>query len=267
MTLELRFSRQSIYFRGIIQHSIPYDHEIVTQIELHDVEGIRRSFSQGLDPNSLLGGKPLIQELISEYTRGPRFKECVRVFGDFGLQFEDQALLAILMDDGDAIRKIIGRNSEIVKSRYTLRCAYTPLFEVTLLHVCAEFNHLSCAIELVAAGADVNAKAGLDTFGFGGHTPIFHTVNQNNNLSADMMDYLLSRDADLRTSVDGLIWGRGYDWETFIPAVNPISYAMMGSLPQMHRDERTISRVVSTLMKHAYGIVYTAANVPNKYLS
>jgi hypothetical protein len=68
------------------------------------------------------------------------------------------------------------------------------------------------------------------------------------------------------TSVTGLVWGRGYDWETFIPAVNPISYAMMGLLPQMHRDERTISRIVSTLLKRAYGIDYTAANVPNKYL-
>jgi ankyrin repeat protein len=170
------------------------------------------------------------------------------------------------MDDVDSIRKMIGISSAIVKSRYTLRCAYTPLVEVTLLHVCAEFNHLSCAIELVAAGADVNAKAGLDTHGFGGQTPIFHAVNQNNNLSADMMDFLLSKDVDLMTSVTGLVWGRGYDWETFIPAVNPISYAMMGLLPQMHRDERTISRIVSTLLKRAYGLDYTAANVPNKYL-
>jgi hypothetical protein len=40
----------------------------------------------------------------------------------------------------------------------------------------------------------------------------------------------------------------------------------MGMLPQMHRDEKTISQVVSKLIKHAYGINYIPANIPNKYL-
>ena len=64
----------------------------------------------------------------------------------------------------------------------------------------------------------------------------------------------------------GLIWGKGCDWETLIPSVNPISYAMMGLLPQMHRDEVTISKIVSTLLKHAYGIDYIPKNIPCKYL-
>ena len=51
---------------------------------------------------------------------------------------------------------------------------------------------------------------------------------------------------------DGDIWGNGYEWETGIPVVNPISYSMMGSLPQMHRNELTISKTVSLLMKKAY---------------
>ena len=109
-------------------------------------------------------------------------------------------------------------------------------------------------------------RAGIDDNGFGGQTPIFHTVNQNNNHSIDMMNYLLSKSADLEINVKGLIWGKGYPWETLIPSVNPISYAMMGLLPQMHRDEITISKVVSTLLKHAYGIDYTPRNVPCEYL-
>ena len=51
-----------------------------------------------------------------------------------------------------------------------------------------------------------------------------------------------------------------------MPAVNPVSYTMMGLLPQMHRDETTISKTVSLLLKAAYGIDYTAANVPCAYL-
>jgi hypothetical protein len=115
-------------------------------------------------------------------------------------------------------------------------------------------------------GADVNAKAGLDEYGFGGQTPIFHTVNQNTNQSADMLHWLLAKSAATDISVTGLIWGRGYEWETFMPAVNPVSYAMMGLLPQVHRNETVIAATVSLLMKHAYGIDYTARNVPNKYL-
>lgn len=81
-----------------------------------------------------------------------------------------------------------------------------------------------------------------------------------------MLDYLLSQSIDLKITVNGLIWGKGYEWETLIPAVNPISYAMMGLLPQMHRNEITISKVVSLLLKAAYGIEYIPSNVPNKYL-
>ena len=81
-----------------------------------------------------------------------------------------------------------------------------------------------------------------------------------------MLDYLLSKSIELQITVNGLIWGKGYEWETLIPAVNPISYAMMGLLPQMHRNEITISKVVSLLLKAVYGIGYIPSNVPNKYL-
>ena len=82
----------------------------------------------------------------------------------------------------------------------------------------------------------------------------------------DMLNFLLSRSADLNLTVAGIIWGKGYDWETLVPAVNPVSYAMMGLLPQMHRNETTISKVVSLLLMSAYGIDYSSSNVPNKYL-
>lgn len=81
-----------------------------------------------------------------------------------------------------------------------------------------------------------------------------------------MLHFLLKHGADISITVRGLIWGKGYEWETFIPAVNPISYAMMGLLPQMHRKEAHIAATVSALVKHAYGIDYTPPNVPNKYL-
>jgi hypothetical protein len=119
----------------------------------------------------------------------------------------------------------------------------------------------------VKNGADLNARAGINDHGFGGQTPVFHTVNQNNDNSSDMMHFLLSSSADLKITVTGFIWGMGYPWETFIPAVNPISYAIMGCLPQMHRSEKRISEIVSILIEAAYNINYLPSNVPNRYLS
>jgi hypothetical protein len=243
-----------------------YSKKIIEEIELHSVEGIKECFENGVSPNDLYRDEPLIYELTSEYTRSPRFKDCVKVFVDHGLQFNDKPLLAVLTDNASALHKLLELDPEIIKRVYTIRCAYTPLYRASLLHVCAEFNHVSCADVLVDHGAPINAKAGVDENGFGGQTPIFHTVNQNSNQSREMLNFLLSKFTDLQITVKGLIWGKGYAWETLIPAVNPISYAMLGLLPQMHRNEVTISGVVSKLLKVAYGIDYTPANVPCAYL-
>ena len=241
--------------------------EIIEDIETHDVEGIRQCFKNGVDPNGLFRNEPLIYELTSEYARGPRFKDCVNAFIDHGLKFEDKALLSVLADDPAQLQRLISADKQLVSKKYSLRCAYTPLQQATLLHICAEFNHVACAEVLFKHGADANAAAGFDEFRFGGQTPIFHTVNQNSNASEEMMHLLLDKNADLKITLPGIIWGKGYPWETFIPAVNPVSYAMMGLLPQVHRNEKTIYEIVSLLLKRAYGINYNPANVPNKYLN
>ena len=243
-----------------------YLKKIIGEIEVHSVEGIKECFENGISPNDFYNQEPLINELTSEYMRSPQFRECVKLFVDYGLEFDDKVLLSVLADDAAALELQMRTNPEALHKRYTIRCAFTPLYEVTLLHICAEYNHHACAEVLVQFGADINAKAGVDAHGFGGQTPIFHTVNQNRNNSAEMLDFLLSRSADLDVTVKGLIWGLGYPWETFIPAVNPISYAMMGLLPQMHREEMVIANVVKKLMKAAFGIEYMTSNVPNQYL-
>ena len=243
-----------------------YLSKLIGDIEVHSVEGIRECFSNGINPNDHYNNDSLIYEQTSEYLRSARFKDCVRAFVDYGLIFNDKALLAALLDDAELLENNLRNNPGLVEKRYNLRCAFTPLYEVTLLHICAEFNHVACAKVLVAHGVDINAKAGLDENGFGEQTPVFHTVNQILNQSFDMLNFLLEKSVDLKCTIPGLIWGRGYEWETLIPSVNPISYAMMGLLPQMHRKETEIFGIVSMLLKAAYGIDYTPSNIPNKYL-
>jgi Ankyrin repeat len=243
-----------------------YLDKIFIDFELHTVDGIRDCFENGVDPNAIVDGRPLIYGLINMYTRGPLFKDCIKVFLDFGLVFDDKVLLAALLDDPELLDYLLSENNAKVHTAYSFDCAFTPLFEASLLHICAEYNHLACAKILVKHGADINAKAGLDENGFGGHTPVFHTVNQHANKGLDMLVYLVSLHADLGITVKGMIWGKGYDWETFIPSVNPISYAMMGLLRQFQRTEKQIYELVSILMKAKYGIDYSPKNIPNKYL-
>ncbi len=208
----------------------------------------------------------LLYSLIDMYARGPRFKECIKVFVDNGLEFDDKALLAVLLDDAEMLNKILLNHKTPISNTYTFKSTFTPLLDVSLLHICAEYNHTNCASILVIHGADINAKAGIDENGFGGQTPIFHTVNQDANKSLDMLKFLLAQNANLDITVKGLIWGKDYDWETYIPSVNPISYAMMGLLRQFQRTEKDIYEVVQLLMKARYGIKFSPFNIPNKYL-
>jgi hypothetical protein len=239
--------------------------DLDTAVELHDIEGIRAALSE-IDLKGREVEKPLLLLLIGEYTRSPRFKSCVKIFLEAGHGLKDPTLEAVLLDDVDLLMKGIQKNPESLHQKYSLPCAYSPFHEVTLLHICAEFNHHLSAKTLVNLGLDINVQAGVDEYGFGGQTPIFHTVNQNSNQSKEMLDFCLEHGADLDLTVRGLLWGKGYDWETFIPAVNPISYTMMGLLPQMHRKEETVSTTVSKLMKHSFGLDYRPSNIPNKYL-
>jgi hypothetical protein len=89
---------------------------IITEIELHSVEGIRNCFKNGDNPNQNFKGKPLIYELISEYTRTSRFKDCVRVSVEYGLEFEDQTLLTVLLDDSKELEVLLLQSPEIIRT-------------------------------------------------------------------------------------------------------------------------------------------------------
>jgi hypothetical protein len=244
-----------------------YLKKIRIAFEIHSVDEIKECFENGISPNLVINGKPLIYDLINMYTRGPLFKKCIKLFVDYGLEFDDKVLLSVLLDDPTQLDILLTSDKEALMKKYSLDCTFTPLYQVSLLHICAEYNHLACAKILVKHNADINSKAGLDENGFGGQSPIFHTVNQDSNKCIDVMHFLISQKANLTCTVKGLVWGKGYEWETFIPSVNPISYAMMGLLRQFQRTESQIYEVVSVLMKEQYGIEYRASNIPNKYLS
>jgi ankyrin repeat protein len=132
--------------------------------------------------------------------------------------------------------------------------------------VAAEYGNLKAARALIEAGADVNARADIDGHGLSGHTPLFHTVSSNHNRSEPIMRLLLDAGARTDVRLEGITWGKGYEWETTFFDVTPISYAQMGLLPQVHRNEREIYSNVRRLLEAAGRTVPPLENVPNRYL-
>ncbi len=240
---------------------------LLSSIETHDAASINDLFENGIDPNERFNGVPLFSIMVEMYFRSPHFKDCIRVFRNHGLRFDDPGLLAVLSDDAAELTLLLKEDPNIIHKRYTyFNNTFTSLAGGTLLHYCAEYNHLACGEVLIKSGADVNSRAEVDHCGFGGHTPIFHTVAQHNNNSVNMMQLLIDNGADVLYTVRGLIWGKGYEWETFVPAVNALSYAAMGLLPQMHRDPKQIAGNISKMLAYTFGISYELPNIPNKYL-
>lgn len=153
-----------------------YLQRIIIDFELHSVKGIKECFENGVNPNEIVDGKALIYHLINMYTPGRSFKERIKAFVAYGLEFEDKILLAVLLDDSKGLDDLLKQDSSALRNKYSFDCTFTPLYKASLLHICAEYNHLACAKTLVNYGIDIDIKAGLDDSGFGGQTPIFHTV-------------------------------------------------------------------------------------------
>lgn len=234
--------------------------------EIHDPRGIAAALDAGLDPRERFDGRTPVTWLLEMYTRSDAFPACLAVLLDRGASLDVPWIAPVLLNDAGAIERAVKADPTLLHRRLSLPSAFTPLDDSSPLHVAAEFGHEDATRTLLALGADVNARAGVDAEGLGGHTPIFHTVNSNANRSAPVMRLLLEAGADVRARVDGLTWGRGFEWETTFFDLTPIAHAQLGTLPQMHRDERDIAANVRALLMAAGRPVPAMSNVPNRYV-
>jgi Ankyrin repeats (3 copies) len=239
---------------------------LLSAFDGHEVEGVRAALEAGADPCSPVRGKPPVFWLLGEYTRSDRLGDCLRLLLERGAVLPGRLLRLVLLNDAAGITEVVRADPAALEHRATLVSAFTPLAGVSLLHVAAEYGNLDAARALVEAGADVNARADTDEDGLNGHTPLFHTVNSIHNRSEPIMRLLLDAGARTDVRVAGLTWGRGYEWETTVFDVTPISYAQMGLLPQMHRRECDIYANVRCLLEASGRGVSSLRNVPNRYL-
>src|SRR5262249_29640071 len=155
------------------------------------------------------------------------FPACLKLLLDRGATLDDPVVAPVLLDDVPSLKAALKANAALVKHRTNMVSAFTPLIGATLLHVAAEYGNFEVARVLVEAGADLNAKAAVNEFGLNGQTPIFHTVNSNDNRSQPILKLLLEAGARPNLHLQGITWGKGFDWETTFFDVTPISYAQM----------------------------------------
>jgi ankyrin repeat protein len=234
--------------------------------EVHSVEKIEQALSAGIDPNGLVDGKSPLTELIEMYYRSPQFSDCVSCLIQSGATCHNQALLAVLLDDAAMLEKIIRERPGVIHDTLDIRCAFTPLMGVTLLHVACEYGLVKSATALIQAGADIEAKAAVDSYGFNGHTPIFHTVCQHRNHGLPVLQLLLAHGARADVRLSGITWGKGFEWETTVFDATPRSYAQAGLLPQFQRNEQDVYTNIRLLSAASNRPLPANLNVPNEYL-
>jgi hypothetical protein len=240
--------------------------ELLGAFETHDADAIRRILDAGFDVRARLKGQSVAASLTSMYTRSDRFPECLAVLLERGAVLDDPRLAPILLDDAEALEAELASDPSLVAYRTSMVSTFTPLIGASPLHVAAEYGHANAARVLLASGADVNARAAIDEYGLNGHTPIFHTVNSNDNRSAPILKLLLDAGASVDVHLAGITWGKGFEWETTCLDVTPISYAQLGLLPQVQRRERDIYANITLLLEASHRPVPPFDNVPNRYL-
>jgi hypothetical protein len=241
--------------------------DLLAAFEVHSPEEIRAVLQAGQSPTQPIKGKTPMECLIEMYLRSSGFRDCVQVMLEAGAVIEDPVLKAVLLDDAVSLRRLMKTPRFKTERKFNLDCTFTPLNGATALHLCAEYNSLKCASVLIKAGANINARAAVDADGFGGHTPIFHTVNSHNNYSRPMLELLAKAGAKLDIRLKGLVWGSGFEWETVLFDVTLLSYAQCGLYKQFQRREVDIYSNLAYLYRKLNGSKAPVRNVPNRYLA
>jgi ankyrin repeat protein len=173
---------------------------------------LRWLLDHGANPHASSGsyGTP-IEMLIGTYSRNAHGKHaCLEAFVEAGFELPDTPAMAFHRGRTDLLEanllldpSLLGRRfetNEIFSTELGRHAGeglhVTPVNGGTLLHLAVEYDDVGMVRWLIEHGADVNANAALDADGFGGHTPLFHTVVTLSGPGDSIARLLLQRGAN-----------------------------------------------------------------------
>lgn len=131
--------------------------------------------------------------LLQTYSRWPQRKhDCLELVAKLGVVLPDTPPMAVHRGRIDLLEAHLRKDPQLFSRTFAHEEFYppelgcgpdkslalhgTPLDGGTLLHLCVDFDEIEIARWMIERGADVNAKAAVDSDGFGGHTALFGCV-------------------------------------------------------------------------------------------
>lgn len=170
--------------------------------------------------------------VLETYTRNPAGKHAIlEQFVQRGYILPDTPTMALHRGDITRLEVHLRRDPRLLERRFTFAeiyppecgCAgdvrpgmhWTPIGGTTLLHLAIDFREPEIFEWLLARGADVNARASVDSEGFGGHTPLFNAVVNGPWADAKTVPALLQAGAstELRASLRKFLdWRETPEW-------------------------------------------------------
>jgi hypothetical protein len=185
--------------------------------ETQNGEGLAYLIELGAELCDRLGDRSApMAMLLGTYCRNsPGKHECLELLAAHGVALPDTPAMAVHRGRIDLLERHLAADPDLVHRTFSLNEIYpecggydangnhlgihgTPLEGASLLHLCVDQDEPEMLSWLLDRGADPNAKAVIDSEGFGGHTPIFGCVVAAPGMHRDerLARLLLDRGAD-----------------------------------------------------------------------
>lgn len=161
-------------------------------------------------------GHAPVDVVLETDSRKPAEKhQILEMYVQHGLQVPDTPPMAVHRGRIDLLEEHLRRDPGLLKRTFRHEEIYppelgchdevlathgTPLGGATLLHMCVDYDEMEIARWLLERGMDVDARAEIDSEGFGGHTALFSTVVSQPNFWMNLHrsnEHETSSDAEL----------------------------------------------------------------------
>ena len=152
--------------------------------------GARLVGRDGVDPNTM-------EHLLGTDSRNPVAKHRIlEMYVEHGFEPPDTPVMALHRGRIDLLAAHLARSPDLLTRTFDISdifplapaCARepytaqgTPVHGTTLLHIAAYFDELETAEWLLEQGMDPDARAAIDSDGFGGYTALYSTVVSQHN--------------------------------------------------------------------------------------